>query len=103
MAGVGDALDPDTVERVLRRAQELSADAVDQADARPGVVDEAVLVDAAAEAGIDPGAVRQALALERLEVGLLGLVVGSGICLVGALSSIMRLRKLEPLKALKEI
>jgi putative ABC transport system permease protein len=39
---------------------------------------------------------------ERFEVGFIGLLVGSAICLVGALSSIMRFRRLEPLKALKE-
>ncbi|GAB4389519.1 MAG: FtsX-like permease family protein [Thermodesulfovibrionales bacterium] len=41
--------------------------------------------------------------LERMEVGLLGLAVGVGICVVGALSSIIRIRKLEPLEALKEV
>jgi putative ABC transport system permease protein len=39
---------------------------------------------------------------ERFEVSLIGLLAGSGICLVGALSSIMRFKRLEPLKALKE-
>jgi putative ABC transport system permease protein len=41
--------------------------------------------------------------LERVEIGLLGLVVGTGICIVGALSSILRIRRLEPLTALKEV
>jgi putative ABC transport system permease protein len=41
--------------------------------------------------------------LERLEISLLGLAVGTGICILGALSSIIRLRKLDPLSALKEI
>lgn len=41
--------------------------------------------------------------VERLEIGLLGLGVGTGICIVGAMSSIVRLRKLDPLSALKEI
>ena len=40
--------------------------------------------------------------LERLEVSLLGLLGGSAICLVGALSSIIRIKRLEPLSALKE-
>ena len=62
---MGDKLDRETMERVLRRAQEL-ADA-DPIDAEPpGVVDEQVLIEAAAEAGIDPAAVRRSLALERL-------------------------------------
>jgi putative ABC transport system permease protein len=39
---------------------------------------------------------------ERFEVSLIGLLAGSAICLVGALSSIMRFKRLEPLKALKE-
>jgi putative ABC transport system permease protein len=41
--------------------------------------------------------------LERFEISLLGLAVGTGICIVGALSSIIRLKKLDPLSALKEI
>jgi putative ABC transport system permease protein len=41
--------------------------------------------------------------LERMEIGLLGIGVGVGICVVGALSSIMRIKSLEPLTALKEI
>lgn len=40
---------------------------------------------------------------ERVEVSILGLLVGVGICVVGALSSIIRIKKLEPLDALKEI
>lgn len=40
---------------------------------------------------------------ERIEISLLGLAVGVGICIVGALSSIIRIKKLEPLTALKEI
>lgn len=63
---MGDQLDPDAVERVLRRAQELANDAPDPE--RPGVVDEEVLVEAAGEAGIDPAAVRRSLALERLPI-----------------------------------
>lgn len=41
--------------------------------------------------------------VERIEISLLGLAVGVGICIVGALSSIIRIKKLEPLTALKEI
>ncbi len=40
---------------------------------------------------------------ERIEVGLLGLGVGILICVVGAISSIMRIKRLDPLSALKEI
>lgn len=41
--------------------------------------------------------------VERAEIALLGLVVGTGICVAGALSSIIRVKKLEPLTVLKEI
>ncbi len=41
--------------------------------------------------------------VERIEVSLLGLAVGVGICVVGALSSIIRIKRLEPLTALKEV
>jgi putative ABC transport system permease protein len=41
--------------------------------------------------------------LERMEVSLLGLLVGTGICMIGAMSSILRIRGLEPLNVLKEI
>ncbi len=40
---------------------------------------------------------------ERIEVGLLGLAVGTGICVIGAFSSIIRIRRLEPLNILKEM
>lgn len=60
---MGDRLDREAMERVLRRAQELSY--VDPPD-EPGVVDEQLLIEAASEAGIDPAAVRRSLALERL-------------------------------------
>jgi putative ABC transport system permease protein len=40
---------------------------------------------------------------QRVEVGALGLVVGVGICVVGALSSIIRIKNLEPLSVLKEV
>ncbi|MBI4823878.1 MAG: ABC transporter permease [Nitrospirae bacterium] len=39
---------------------------------------------------------------ERIEVGILGLAIGTGICMIGAFSSIIRIKRLEPLKALKE-
>jgi putative ABC transport system permease protein len=41
--------------------------------------------------------------VERIEVSMLGLAVGVGICVIGALSSIIRIKKLEPLSALKEV
>jgi putative ABC transport system permease protein len=40
---------------------------------------------------------------ERIEVSLLGLAVGVGICVIGALSSIIKIKRLEPLRALKEV
>jgi putative ABC transport system permease protein len=40
---------------------------------------------------------------ERVEISLLGLVVGSGICIVGAVSSILRIKRLDPLTVLKEV
>lgn len=40
--------------------------------------------------------------LERVEIGLLGIVAGSGICMIGALSSIIRLKNLEPFAVIKE-
>jgi len=39
----------------------------------------------------------------RIMVGLSGLVAGTGICLLGALSSIVRLQRLSPHSAMKEI
>jgi putative ABC transport system permease protein len=41
--------------------------------------------------------------VERIEVSMLGLAVGVGICVIGALSSILRIKKLGPLSALKEV
>lgn len=41
--------------------------------------------------------------LERFEVSMLGLVVGTGICIAGALSPVIRMKKLDPLSALKEV
>ncbi|MEJ2697233.1 MAG: FtsX-like permease family protein [Candidatus Sulfobium sp.] len=40
---------------------------------------------------------------QRVDICVLGLVVGVGICIVGALSSIIRIKKLEPLSVLKEV
>lgn len=40
---------------------------------------------------------------ERFYVGAGGLVIGTAICLIGAYSSIVRLRRLDPLMALKEV
>ncbi|MTA11236.1 MAG: hypothetical protein F2534_01400 [Actinobacteria bacterium] len=58
-------LDRDAVDRVLRRASDMTADhpAVPGASTR---MSEAVLLEAAAEAGLDPDAVRTSLAIERL-------------------------------------
>lgn len=39
---------------------------------------------------------------QRVGVGLFGLFVGTAVCSIGAYSSIMRLKNLEPLSALKE-
>ena len=39
---------------------------------------------------------------ERVEIGLLGIVAGSGICMIGAFSSIIRLKNLEPFTVIKE-
>lgn len=41
--------------------------------------------------------------IERVEISLLGIGVGVLICVVGALSSIVRVRNLEPLSVLKEV
>ena len=62
---MGDRLDREAMERVLRRAQELAWEETSDPD-EAGVVDEEILIEAAGEAGIDPAAVRRALALERL-------------------------------------
>ncbi len=40
--------------------------------------------------------------VERIEIGLFGFLIGTGICIIGALSSIVRIKKLEPYKAIKE-
>lgn len=59
---VDDRLDRDAVERVLRRAHDIEASG---ATSTSGGIEPAALVDAAAEVGIDPNAVRDSLALER--------------------------------------
>lgn len=41
--------------------------------------------------------------MERVEISLLGITVGVLICVLGALSSIVRVRNLEPLSVLKEV
>jgi putative ABC transport system permease protein len=40
--------------------------------------------------------------VERVEIGLLGVIAGYGICIIGALSSIIRLKNLEPFAVIKE-
>ncbi len=40
--------------------------------------------------------------LERVEIGVLGILAGSGICMIGAFSSIIRLKNLEPFAVIKE-
>lgn len=67
LADVEDQLDADAVARVLRRAQQLADERGATPDAvldQGGVSPDAV-VAAADEVGIDPSAVREALALER--------------------------------------
>jgi putative ABC transport system permease protein len=39
---------------------------------------------------------------ERIEIAFLGLIVGISICIVGALSSVIRIKSVEPLLAIKE-
>lgn len=58
---VTDSLDHDAVERILRRATELSPDEHE----RPAI-DQDALVEAASEAGIPVDAVRRSIAIERL-------------------------------------
>jgi hypothetical protein len=68
MADDRPAIPPDMAQRVLRRATELSADApvADAGDWSASGVSERVLLEAAAEVGIEPAAVQKALALEKL-------------------------------------
>jgi len=40
--------------------------------------------------------------MQRVAIGALGIVAGSGICMIGALSSIIRLKNLEPFSVIKE-
>lgn len=58
-------LDRAAVDRVLRRASDLTASHPSVDDARTAM-SEHVLLEAAAEAGLDPDAVRMSLAIERL-------------------------------------
>jgi hypothetical protein len=62
---MADQLDPQAVERVLRRAHDLEGEAD---DSHPLAVDPEVLVESAGEVGIPALAVRQSLAVERLGV-----------------------------------
>ena len=62
MGRVNERLDRAAVDRVLRRANDLAPQTPELAD---GVEPDA-LIEAAAEAGIDPNAVRDSLAIERL-------------------------------------
>jgi putative ABC transport system permease protein len=39
---------------------------------------------------------------QRAQVALLGLLVGTGLCVLGALSPVLRVRRIEPLLAIKE-
>ena len=63
--GVADRLDPEVVERVVRRALEFDVQASDAGRAGEGI-DADALVAAAGEVGISPEAVRRAIAFERL-------------------------------------
>jgi putative ABC transport system permease protein len=38
---------------------------------------------------------------ERVGIGIIGFVIGTGVCVVGALSPIQRIKKMEPLIVLK--
>lgn len=42
-------------------------------------------------------------AFDRIEVALIGLIAGLGICLIGSVSSIMRMKGLDPHESLKEL
>lgn len=69
-AADGSAISREMAERILRRATELSPDVTD-GPTGPGTwadptLTEQVLVEAAAEVGIEPAAVHRAIALERL-------------------------------------
>jgi hypothetical protein len=68
MADERPAIPPEMAERVLRRASELSSDspAADTGDWSTTGISERVLLEAAAEVGIEPAAVQKALALEKL-------------------------------------
>lgn len=40
--------------------------------------------------------------MQRVEIGLLGVISGYGVCMIGSLSSIIRLKNLEPFSVIKE-
>jgi putative ABC transport system permease protein len=40
-------------------------------------------------------------AFERVGIGIIGLMIGTGVCVAGALSPIQRIKKMEPLLVLK--
>ncbi|WP_040494503.1 hypothetical protein [Ilumatobacter nonamiensis] len=63
---MADRLDRDDVSRILARAQDIETHA-GATDAGSGIEPEA-LIEAATEVGIDPNAVRDSLAIERLSV-----------------------------------
>ncbi len=71
MAMMADRLDRDAVARILDRAHQLeSVHAADHENAMEHGIGPDALIEAAAEVGIDPNAVRDSLALERLDVDL---------------------------------
>ena len=63
---MSERLDRDAVQRILMRAQELEPSGGPDAD--PAGIDPEALVAAASDVGIDPDAVRDSLAIERLTV-----------------------------------
>jgi putative ABC transport system permease protein len=40
--------------------------------------------------------------IERMEIGLIGFLAGTGICIIGSLSPIIRIKKLDPYASMKE-
>ncbi|MGK0275692.1 MAG: hypothetical protein ACI9N0_002078 [Ilumatobacter sp.] len=70
--GVTERLDPDAAARVLRRAHEIEDDFADPAEVAvdAGGVSPSALIEAADEVGINPDAVRDALALERFDASM---------------------------------
>lgn len=39
---------------------------------------------------------------QRVEIALMGLLIGTGICILGAIAPILRIRRMEPMSAIKE-